>query len=209
MVVVVMVVVVVVMVVVVMVVFILLNDLAAGSGQFCNVVNKNKIAKTVTKKRSEPVLWLRGPLWTGGACVWRLRPRPSRHKQRDTHGPACPNDFFFVIFYVLLFLFSFLKEKKKEILKIKNRSKERTAVDKRRSRNKRTCRWWPGVDESFHRLLERRVAVARGEGGASGGRGCEMLLGWCRDTKSMRRISIWSDGNERKRSLCVPTSWRR
>ena len=110
------------------VVFILWNDLAAGSGQFCNVVNRIKIAKRMIKKRSEPVLWLRGPLWTGGACVWRLRPRPSRHKQRDTHGPACPNTFFFVIFYVLLFLFSFLREKKKEILRIKNRSKERPST---------------------------------------------------------------------------------
>ena len=109
-------------------VFILWNDLAAGSGQFCNVVNRIKIAKRMIKKRSEPVLWLRGPLWTGGACVWRLRPRPSRHKQRDTHGPACPNTFFFVIFYVLLFLFSFLREKKKEILRIKNRSKERPST---------------------------------------------------------------------------------
>ena len=110
----------------------------------------------------------------------------------------------------------FLKvEKRKEKnleTKIKKRSKIKIpAVDKIRSKEKVGGR---GVMEwrvfCFQRLDERRGAGAVG----SVVGGCEpcpprVVSGWCRNTKSMRRISIWSDGNERKRSLCVPTSWRR
>ena len=162
----------------------------------------------IVKKMSEPVLWLRGPLWTDGACVWRLRPRPPGHKQHDTHGPACPNTFFFVIFSIV---FESRKEKNLET-KIKKRSKIKIpAVDKIRSKEKVGGR---GVMEwrvfCFQRLDERRGAGAVG----SVVGGCEpcpprVVSGWCRDTKSMRRMFMLSDGNEIKRSFGVPISWRR
>ena len=103
------------------------------------------------------------------------------------------------------------KEKNLET-KIKKRSKIKIpAVDKIRSKEKVGGR---GVMEwrvfCFQRLDERRGAGAVG----SVVGGCEpcpprVVSGWCRDTKSMRRMFMLSDGNEIKRSFGVPISWRR